>query len=337
MPIDPTTTDLTATQKRVVKAMLQRALDGKGEGRAHPIDTFHSRGKKTSTSGGRIEIDKKDQNALTLAGLLDCDENVSPRAYHLTQEGIQLALTMVRYTPLDVGALLQYMLDELTYFHPADVLDGETAIPAIYVPGTSKLALVLGENAGGKSFVRRILQLLTHPGRQGGMGRPSVKKGPFPVRETIHLSMEGRASGGITRSFIYGNEDWRSTGENSAHTVVTGIKTILKRTHPAIIYWDEPDIGMSAGCAAGAGITIRQLVEAQAPLVQAVFVTSHSPSLVEQLRTLDPHYLYLGDADGPPTLDAWFEAQRNPTPVMPGDLQETSHKRFKMIQALLKD
>jgi len=323
-----TTLDLTATQKRLVKAMLQQAINGKGGGKAYPSE----RGQKTSTSKGSLRVSKEDRNALTLAGLARFNTE-GTHYLELTPDGIELALTMVKFTPLDVGALLQHMLDELSYFHPADVLGGETAIPAIYVPGTSRLALILGENAGGKSFIRRIIRLMTHPGQKGDMGRLKVKKGPFPVRETIHLSMEARTHGGITRSFIYGCEDWRSTGENSASTVVTGIRTILKRTHPAIIYWDEPDIGMSAGCAAGAGLTIRQLVEGQAPLVQAVFVTSHSPALIQPLQGLNPHYL--GDADGPPDLGAWFEAQKDPTPVMPEELQATSHKRFKMIQALL--
>ena len=104
-------------------------------------------------------------------------------------------------------------------------------------------------------------------------------------------------------SMVYGNENWRSTGENSAHTVSMGVKTVLGRPHRVHAYWDEPDIGMSAGSAAGAGLALRELVDTVeaggAPFVQAVCVTSHSPALVRALTkglkgAHRPHYLYLG-------------------------------------------
>ena len=86
----------------------------------------------------------------------------------------------------------------------------------------------------------------------------------------------------------------------------------------------------------GAGETIRDfLLRSEGPLIQAVFVTSHSPSLVRPLLSLDPHYIYLGDEAGPATPEAWLEAQLNPTPLSCEALQERGHTRFDQIQAVL--
>jgi hypothetical protein len=147
--------------------------------------------------------------------------------------------------------------------------------------------------------------------------------------------MQKRASGGMESSFIYGTESYHSTGENSAHTVTMGAKTATERLHTNILYWDEPDIGMSAGAAAGTGVTIRELVGQDAPLVQAIFVTSHSPALIRQLASVQPHYIYLGDANGPKNLESWFEFQQNPVPISPEDLAALALKRFRMIQKVL--
>ena len=102
------------------------------------------------------------------------------------------------------------------------------------------------------------------------------------------------------------------------------------------MYWDEPDIGMSRGLAAGAGQAILAFVQSATPLVQMVCVTSHSMALVQQLRGLDPHYIYLGDANGPKDLDEWFEHQENPVVVTPEEIQARSRHRYQLIQELLR-
>ena len=258
----------------------------------------------------------------------------TPR-YTLSPEGVQTALGQIKFERLDVKALLDDTLD-LAYFHPVEDLDNSTPIPSLYAPGDSKLVLVLGENAGGKSFFRRLIRELTFRGRKAGGFDKAIPKGPHPVHEFIALSMEMRTSSGMMSSMVYGMESHHSTGECSSRTVSTGISTVSGRAHPTIVYWDEPDIGMSAGSAAGAGILIRQFVETEWPLVQAVFVTSHSAPLIRQLVPLNPHYIYLGDADGPATLDEWFNDQQDPAPLLPEQLQDRSRARFKMIQHVLK-
>lgn len=214
---------------------------------------------------------------------------------------------------------------------------GETAIPALYDPGEGNLVLVLGENAGGKSFFRRMLRYATYRGDSGNRSmRKQIKPGKFPVQEFLHLSMEGRTSGGIPSAMIYGDEVRRSTGENTARTVTKAMETADSRTHTNILYWDEPDLGMSAGAAAGIEAAIAEWFPTRSRLTRMVCITSHSPALIRPLTGLNPHYVYLGDHEGPATLDEWFEYQRNPPVISPDEVRERSSRRWKMIQSHLK-
>jgi hypothetical protein len=209
------------------------------------------------------------------------------------------------------------------YFHSDEAIEGRVAIPYIHKAGApdARLVLVLGDNAGGKSFFRRLLQVVVS----------SKYDGPFPVREVIHLSMQGRSA--QFASMVYGTEEWQSTGENSAHTVTGGIKNATGRDHDVIVYWDEPDIGMSEGSAAGAGLDIAEFVADAPEHIKAIFITTHSKAMAEMLTHLDPHYIYLGDGAGPRSLKEWLT--RRPTPVRPADLKAIATQRYRDIQALL--
>lgn len=223
------------------------------------------------------------------------------------------------------------------YFGPDEAIQGQTAIPYVWVPGSkdSRMALVLGDNAGGKSFFRRLFQSVTY----GGHNR---KPGPYPVREMIHLSMEARAGHmmyGMARAVVYGDEERDATGQLTASTIEGAIQTSTGRDHDVIVYWDEPDIGMSARSAAGAGIRIRDFTDTMPNHIKAVMVTSHSPELVERLAQAKetPHYLFLGDAQGPATVTDWIKAQRDPVPVTPDELAQAGRARFKLIQGVIND
>ncbi len=166
----------------------------------------------------------------------------------------------------DLSKILEFIF-ELRYFSPDEAIGGQTAIPYVWDKGTSRLVLVQGENAGGKSFFRRLLRAVTAPPRAGrGYDAPPSAGGPFPIPEIIHLSMQGRTDNGvgmmpIARAMVYGDESWHATGVLTASTIEGAIKTATGRDHGVSIYWDEPDIGMSAAAAAGAGVRIREFVD----------------------------------------------------------------------------
>ena len=323
------------TPEEVVKFIFGLVLDGK-QAQVYTVDGWNSHEPSTLT-GETKRLRSEHAKPLIDAGLLYLYTGQSPNYYALTTAGIKLGYQLLGRTSIDVGFLLRETLDTVL-FGPSPALEGRTAVPYVYDPSksNSKLVLVLGENAGGKSLFRRVIWGVTHLGRKAEYGDPEIPPGQFPVKEMIGLSMQGRTNSGFERSCIYGTESYHSTGENSAHTVTMGIKTACERDHTSVLYWDEPDIGMSAGAAAGAGVAIRDFIQKDdAPLVQAVFLTSHSPALVRQLVACDPHYLFLGDANGPKTLAEWFEWQQNPKPISPEELKELSHMRFRDVQKVI--
>lgn len=212
----------------------------------------------------------------------------------------------------------------LTYFHP-DKEDGQTAIPFHRSNGRSKLIVVVGDNASGKSFFRRIIQLLCQKNKV----------------ECIALSVEARSGGshmyGPLRAMIYGDESWQSTGVLSSHTVTTGIKTCRGRDRQHVIFWDEPDLGLSESWAAGVGQAICQFTRDCPKKTVAAVVVTHSRPLVARLLPAKPVYLHLGcePSEAPQTLQEWLDR-----PIVPRDLEDLSdesHKRFKLIQRILNE
>lgn len=211
--------------------------------------------------------------------------------------------------------LLDHAL-ELDYFVEDD--SGKVPIPWHRRNGEGNVVVVVGENASGKSFLRRILTALCREAKV----------------EMMPISMEGRGGeyGGL-RGFIYGDESWQSTGENSSHTVLTGISTCKSRENPHVIFWDEPDLGLSDGWAAGMGIALREFANDTPKTTYGAFVVTHSRALVQELLPANPHYLHLGSKDAPDTLEAWVNRPIVARPIE--QLKEESHKRFKAIQKIL--
>jgi hypothetical protein len=201
--------------------------------------------------------------------------------------------------------------------------DGEPPpIPSYWKKGRDPLIAVLGENAAGKSFFRRVCQAIC---------RKDENKVEF-----MGISMELRQSGGPMNAFVFGSESYDATGAISAKTVLTGIKTCRSRENPHVMCWDEPDLGLSDNGAAGVGLAIREFAENPGKHTKAIIVTSHSRALVSQLVPLDPHMVYLGEQEtAPRSLDEWLAR-----PIVPRDLTEmanTALERFRTITKLLKE
>lgn len=205
---------------------------------------------------------------------------------------------------------------KLDYFVPND--DGKVPIPHFWHPGRGNFAVALGENASGKSFFRRLVSAVC---REAGV-------------EIMPISMEGRFGnyGGL-RGMIYGDESWESTGENSAGTVLAGISTCKSRENAHVIFWDEPDLGLSDRWAAGMGVALRGFAEALPKKTHGAIIVTHSRALVQELLPAEPHYLHFGSSDPPATLQAWLSREIKPKSL--DLLKEESRKRFKLIQTIL--
>lgn len=213
----------------------------------------------------------------------------------------------------------------LDYFFEND--DGIIPIPHFFRPSNrakTPLVVVVGENASGKSFFRRIVS--------------SVCQFRQKKIECISISMEARAGLnmlGALKGFVYGDEGIRATGENSARTVTIGIRTCRERDTPHVIVWDEPDLGLSEAGAAGLGQAIASFASDPPAATMAAVVITHSRPLVSELLAAEPHYLHLGADSAPQTLADWLA--RPIVPRDPEELFEAARRRFKLIGAILKE
>lgn len=202
------------------------------------------------------------------------------------------------------------------YFEPQEEDGGAIPIPVTFLPGDGRLVLAVGDNASGKSFYRRVVQAVC---RRKDM-------------ECIHLSMEGRQRSSYS-GLIYGEEEYQSTGQNSARTVRMALETSKKREEPHVIFWDEPDFGLSESWSESMGIEIyRGLTYDTNPHLVAAFVVTPSRPLMKPLLDLNPHTLIF-DEIPPTSLQEYLD---RPTPVQPLEVLEgLSRQRFKKIQAVM--
>lgn len=217
---------------------------------------------------------------------------------------------------VSLNSIREYMNDVLSFeiFHSDPDFNNTPALEAYLHEGSCPLIVITGENASGKSLMRRIISM-THQESEA---------------ECIHLSQQGRSTSGVMRAFIYGSEDDESTGYNSAGCVLKAIQTSHGRNAKHSIFFDEPDIGLSDNYAAAVGIKIREFVLNPPEHLFAVFVVSHRKVLIEQLLSCDPWHLSMGDS---PPLSIWLN-----NPVVPGDLEklrELGIERWRRIQAYL--
>ncbi len=207
---------------------------------------------------------------------------------------------------------------DLAYFHEED---GAVAIPYHRVDGRNRLIVIVGENASGKSFFRRIVQSVCRKNKI----------------ECIPISAEGRRQIAYSPwlTFVYGDESYEATGVNSTNTVLSGIKTCRGREEKHVIFWDEPDLGLSDSWAAGVGQQLCKFAQDLPEKTVAAFVVSHNRALVRELLPAEPFYLHLGvdTAEAPATLQQWIN--KPCTPRDPELLLEMGHKRFQMIQHIL--
>lgn len=209
---------------------------------------------------------------------------------------------------------------KLDYFQE---INGHVAIPAYWREGEGPLCLVTGDNASGKSFLRRILGAVCSQAKE--------------ETEYIPISMEARRaiSNNPWLIFVYGDEETQATGVNSTETVLGGIRTSEGRSSRHVIFWDEPDLGLSDSWAAGLGQKLADFAKKPPKHLTAAFVVTHNKSLVSQLFDVNPHFLHLGvdPEEAPHSPVEWFERPVKPRNI--DKLHEESRKRFKAIQKIL--
>ncbi len=182
------------------------------------------------------------------------------------------------------------------------------------------LCLLIGDNATGKSLFRRVASAW-------------CSKGTDKKMEMISLSMQDRSGGsymGVARAMVYGDEHTNATGVCSGHTVTTGIKTSLGRESDHVLFWDEPDVGLSDSYAADVGRRIAEFSEQPGKHTQGIFVVTHRKALIQQLIRVNPHVLIFGE-NAPKTLEEFMTK-----PVEPADIEKLYERSLALFRKVSK-
>lgn len=182
-----------------------------------------------------------------------------------------------------------------------------------YTPGQGKLVLITGENASGKSFLRRVVH-------------SAFKKNDL---ELIALSMEFRTESLMTRLFVYGNECRSATSCNTVNSILGAIRTSRGREEKHAIFWDEPDTGLSDNFAAGAADEILEFLSDPPENLLFASVVTHRKVMLERLAASNPHHLRIGDDKMlSEVLSAKLEPRR---------LSELEKKNYELKTKILKE
>lgn len=190
-----------------------------------------------------------------------------------------------------------------------------------YVNNNSKVCVITGQNASGKSFLRKIL---------------SVRHEDENV-EYIHLSQCGRSSSsGLMAVMVYGSEHENSTGYISTKGIKGAIKTGIGRNKPFSIMLDEPEIGCSEELALSLSMKIKDNVDNMEHL-NTLYIVTHSRNIVTPLLDLNPNYVNLHNSDdiAYPTIQDWLNRKIQPVDV--DELYEKANKNWSAVSKLINN
>lgn len=221
---------------------------------------------------------------------------------------------------------LTELIDDLVA--DAELFGPDGPCPVRREPGRRRdLLLVTGDNASGKSFVCKYLNMQATP---DSADPPAERRG----LEFMHVGMNLRAGGsGVQRSLMFGNEARNSTGAISARTIETGFRTSRGRTTPHVLCLDEPDIGLSEEYQDACGRLIAEFAAAPPAHLSGLVVVTHSRPIARVLDGLDPVRLRVG-ADARSTQE-WLDRPRTVSLETLRDLGDAAHRRYRAIETLM--
>lgn len=159
---------------------------------------------------------------------------------------------------------------------------------------TSRMLVVAGENAEGKSMLVRYL---------AAWAKKDEDMSPLTIsiRERTGSGLHEMAS--FRRAMMFGEEHQQSTGETSFSTTRNAFSNVAARAKDGkapLLILDEPDMGLSEGYAHAFGTWLARQAQAM-PAEAALILVSHSRALVRAFRDESiaisheiPHFAYMG-------------------------------------------
>lgn len=185
----------------------------------------------------------------------------------------------------------------------------------------SRVAIVAGPNASGKSLLVRLLAAWLTTDKI----------------EPLQVSMRYRTMAGMHRVFMFGSDEDQSTGATSLHAVLGATRASRDREDKHWVMLDEPDVGLSADYAAAMGEYLAQYGNDQPERSKGLLVVTHSQPLVMSLLQnlkLRPHFIHLGE---PQSVEEWLHhpcSSRTVDELL--NLDKLGHDRWRQVEAQLK-
>lgn len=235
-----------------------------------------------------------------------------------------------------ITSLRDHLEDLLDSYRIVDQSE-EHGIKLKYTPAEDahcKVLLMYGDNASGKSLLRRLL----------GSYFRDLAEADNQRFEHIEVSMRTRTKEGMSRAFMYGpsQDTDNSSGAVSLAPLNGLFNTCADREHGTMASMDEVEIGLSDSYlfALGQYLTKRHIEELHdKPLHKATVIVTHAPELVrgllEQLGGA-PHVMALGDYKNL-SLQDWLDGKvpRKTIAELEG-LRQLNRDRHRAFEQMFK-
>jgi predicted ATPase len=186
--------------------------------------------------------------------------------------------------------------------------------------GNPRLAVIVGENASGKSLAFRMLsQVLSDTGAT-----------------VVSTSIRARTQEGFARMAMYGAEAEQSTGATTAQWILKSFSQ-LERKGGSLLALDEPELGLSEGYARALG----QFVGEQSKLIPdccgGVVVVTHSRPFVEALiQASGRQPTFANMTDQVMSADEWLAAEETRSVEDLLALREMAHERWLAVHRIME-
>jgi ABC-type multidrug transport system ATPase subunit len=176
-----------------------------------------------------------------------------------------------------------------------------------------KLVLVTGDNASGKTVIRR-----TYGSRARKLG--------LQVGYIANDSRAGANDNPIAHLMIYGSEDEESTGAITCKSV-TGIFKAVKEWDDNVVIIDEPELGLGEEAQLGMGLFLKQAIDELEDSTKKVIICTHSRQIISVLADVPHTFINVGWKYK--TAHEWLN--RKIVPIMPDEVEQFSDETQSKI------
>jgi hypothetical protein len=196
------------------------------------------------------------------------------------------------------------LIEELDWLSNESSLFGgpENGSPfyAAMTPGAPRLAVLVGDNASGKSLLVRVLS--------AGLREKDAMAVSVSIRERTGAGLGEMAR--MAQAFMFGDEGDQSTGATSIQVVQNALENNLDRKDGCLLILDEPEMGLAEGYSHALGQYIAQQSKTMPRKCGGVIVVTHSRALVRGVKAglgRNPTFVVTGTAPvEKPSVSKWL-------------------------------